>query len=54
MKKTWKGINELITSKSSHNYINQLNIKEKMVNEPVQIANAFNDFFVNVGPNTDK
>ena len=54
MKKTWKGINDLINIRSSSNFINQLNINNHIINEPKQIANTMNNFFVNVGPSTNK
>ena len=54
MKKTWKGINELINTRSSLNNINQLNLNNNIITDPKLIANSINDFFVNVGPNTDK
>ena len=55
MKKTWKGINELINTKNkSHINISQLNHNNSPINDPNEIANTFNNFFTNVGPNLDK
>ena len=54
MKKTWKGINELISSRFHNSNINHLNVNEEVITDSTLIANAFNDFFVNVGPNTEK
>ena len=54
MKKTWKGINNLIQSKSSTNFINHLNINNDNISDPKEIANTMNNFFVNVGPSTEK
>ena len=34
--------------------ISQLNVNGKVVNEPAMIAEKLNDFFVNVGPDTEK
>ena len=34
--------------------ISQLNVKGKIVDDPVSIANNFNNFFANVGPTTEK
>ena len=34
--------------------ISQLNVNGKIVNEPAMIAEKLNDFFVNVGPDTEK
>ena len=55
MKKTWQGIKEIINlnSKGSLN-ISQLNYKGKRINTNDGMANAFNDFFTNVGPELDK
>ena len=54
MKKTWKGINELINSRNSDLHINHLTINNKIITNPEHIANAMNDFFVNVGSTTEK
>ena len=34
--------------------IAQLNIKGRVIDEAKLVVNEFNDFFVNVGPNTEK
>ena len=34
--------------------ITQLNVNGRIIDKPIQIANKVNDFFVNVGPNTEK
>ena len=34
--------------------ISQLNVNGKIVNEPAEIAEKLNNFFVNVGPDTEK
>ena len=55
MKKTWKGIRQLVNIKNpSISNITQINLHGTNVTDPKQIANAFNNFFVNVGPNTGK
>ncbi|MCH2406285.1 MAG: hypothetical protein MK200_08855, partial [Nitrosopumilus sp.] len=54
MKKTWKGINELISNnRKSPLSISQINHNKSIINDPDQIANTFNNFFVNVGRNVD-
>ena len=53
MKKTWKGIRELINSNSKNNKISQLTDNDKIINDPLDIANKFNDFFTNVGPSLE-
>ena len=53
MKKTWKGINELINNNSKSSNINELSINKETVTNNMNISNSMNDFFVNVGPNTE-
>ena len=55
IKKTWEGIRKIVNTKNTINYgISQLNINGKIIEEPKDIANSVNDFFVNVGPETEK
>ena len=55
IKKTWEGIRKIVNVKKSNKFsISHLSINGKMVDEDIDIANAFNNFFVNVGPNTEK
>ena len=55
LKKTWEGIKKIVNVKKTVNFtISQLNIKGKLVDTPKDINNHFNDFFVNVGPETEK
>ena len=55
MKKMWKGIRSIVNIKqSTAPQITQLNINGKLVNDPVDIAEKVNDFFVNIGPETEK
>lgn len=54
IKKVWQGINELIRNKKSENRINQINSNNSIINDPKAISNSLNDFFVNVGPTTDR
>ena len=55
MKKTWVGIKQIINLKSSNNTkINQLNYKDKKINSNAGMANAFNEFFTNIGPQLDE
>ena len=54
MKKMWKGIRSIVNIKqSTAPQITQLNINGKLVNNPVGIAEKVNDFFVNIGPETE-
>ena len=53
-KKMWKGIRSIVNIKqSTAPQITQLNINGKLVNDPVDIAEKVNDFFVNIGPETE-
>ena len=55
IKKTWEGIRKIVNVKKSTKFsISHLSIKGKIVDDPKDIANAFNNFFVNVGPETEK
>ena len=55
IKKTWEGIRKIVNVKKSTKFsISHLNINGKIVDEPLDIANNFNNFFVNVGPETEK
>ena len=54
-KKIWEGISSIINiSKLKSSCIDQLNVNEKIIDNPKEIVQSLNDFFVNVGPNTDK
>ena len=49
------GIRSIVNIKNSGNpKIAQLNINSEVVDKPKQIVNKLNDYFVNVGPNTEK
>ena len=49
---TWNALNELIGEKQSTRFLpNSLKDENNEVNDPKLIANKFNDFFVDVGPN---
>ena len=51
IKKTWQGIKSIVNVKNNLNHgLSQLNINGKLVEEPKEVANHVNDFFVNVGP----
>ena len=55
VKKTWKGINELISSRAKTPIkVSQIKTNDAYIDDPTMIANSFNNFFVNVGPNLDK
>ena len=55
IKKTWEGIRRLVNVKKKDGYgISQLNINGKVIDDPKDIAENINEFFANVGPNTEK
>ena len=47
----WKTLGGIISKKNKQTKINKLKIENKVTNDPIQIANAVNDFFTNIGPN---
>ena len=54
-KKIWEGIRSIINiNKSKYKCISRLNVNDKEINNPKEIVETINDFFVNVGPNTEK
>ena len=53
-KKTWQTINATLNKKGTHTSLpNQFCSNGTMLSEPHEIANKFNDFFVNVGTHTN-
>ena len=53
MKKTWKGINEIIRSSNKSSAINQIQYNNTLITDHKLIADTFNNFFANVGPDVD-
>ena len=53
LKSLWNTVNDLIGKKKpeSNNVFNVFNVDDIQTNDPSTIANAFNDYFTNVGPN---
>ena len=55
IKKTWEGIRSIVNIKNSVNpKIAQLKINDRVIDNPKLVVNEINNFFVNVGPNTEK
>ena len=51
MKNTWKLLNEVINRKmKQRNFISHFNYNNNEIYDKQEIANGFNDFFVNIGP----
>ena len=55
MKKIWSGIRKIVnTQQSSSRFISQISVDGKDLKDSKQIANAFNNFFVNVAYTVNK
>ena len=55
IKKTWNGIKSIINTKNTiSSKISQLNVGGKIIDNPKGIALGLNNFFANVGPNTER
>ena len=55
IKKTWEGIRKIVNVKKSTKFsVSHLNLNGKIIDDSLGIANGFNNFFVNVGPETEK
>ena len=50
----WKTLGTIICNKKRETNINKLKINNQIINDPVQIANAMNNFFTNIGPDLAK
>ena len=54
-RKTWRTINEVLNKcKDKRSFPNYFIINNSKVNDKQQIADKFNDFFVNIGPNLSR
>ena len=52
LKTTWKLINEIINERKIKSSIpDSFKENEQIISDAKEIANKFNDYFVNVGPN---
>ncbi len=49
-KKTWKIINELTSKNRKSPHIGEVDLNGDLINDPSKIADAFNDYFSNIGP----
>ena len=55
IKKTWEGIKKIVNIKKPTDFsISQLNLRGKIIDDPSEITNSFNNFFASVGPETEK
>ena len=49
-KKAWKSINNLLGKQNKHSKVNELKLGENVLNNPKDIAEGFNSYFSNIGP----
>ena len=54
IKKTWGGIRSIINIKSTKSTISQIKVNNKVIINQKEIVDTLNNFFVNVGPNTER
>ena len=52
-KKVWEGIRNIVNLKKVSSKTAQLKVNGKIIEGDQELANKFNEFFVNVGPNTE-
>ena len=50
-KKAWKSLNDLVGKQTKQTVENELNMGENILNDPQEIAESFNEYFSNIGPN---
>ena len=54
IKKTLEGIRSIINIKSTKSTISQIKVNNKVIINLKEIVDTLNNFFVNVGPNTER
>ena len=54
LRKTWQVINEVTSRKSNKSVISELEYSGKKTNNPIEIAESFNKFFFEIGPELSK
>ena len=53
-RKIWEGIKSIINTKNSKGTnISQIKVNDRIIDNPKEIVETVNDFFVNIGPNTE-
>ena len=50
----WKTLGNIICNRKRETKINKLNVNNKILNDPIQIANTMNNYFTNIGPDLAK
>ena len=51
MSRTWKLLNSMLYRNIKCGALSEMEINGKLVNDKLDIANNFNNFFTNIGPN---
>ena len=54
LRKMWNTISEIIHKQKNNHTSIKICFQEKYINDQTEIANTFNDFFINIGPNVTK
>jgi hypothetical protein len=54
LRKTWSVIKDVINKKTRSELVNSFMVNDEIITEKKAIADGFNDFFVNIGPNLAK
>jgi hypothetical protein len=54
LSKTWKVMNEMCGRNSLQKQITKIRVNDETIDDPKQIANKFNEYFTNIGPNLAK
>ena len=49
-KNTWKLINSLMSRNNKSNLIEEIKVDDQIISKNNKIAEAFNDYFINIGP----
>ena len=49
-KKAWTPINTLLGKNNKPNNLSELSVNDNLVSDPKSMAEALNDYFVNIGP----
>ena len=50
IRNTWKVINSVLNNKTTSHVIRNIIHEGRLIDNPIDIANIFNDYFVNIGP----
>ena len=49
-KDAWKTINNLLGRTRNNTVVNELKLNDRKINSPEELAEAFNNYFINIGP----